>query len=255
MLGAAGRMGQSIIRCSEQAEGLEVSVAIEHDGHRDIGKPVPVGRDLIYSNRLQELDRADVAIDFSIHSAVPEHVAAVVARKRAYVLGTTGLTDEEGDVVRQAAKSIPIMWAPNMSLGVNLLLVMVEQASRILGFDYDPEITEMHHRHKKDAPSGTALGFAERVAAGREQILGDVAVHGRRGITGARTKEEIGIHSLRGGDIVGDHTVMFSNEGERIEFTHRATNRDTFAMGALRAAKWLVGREPGLYGMKDVLGL
>lgn len=255
VLGAAGRMGQSIIRCADGLEGLRVLVALEHGGHHEIGKPVPVGHDLVYSARTQDLERVQVAIDFSLHTAVPEHLECAAQHRCAFVLGTTGLSDEEEAAVRLAAQSIPVVWAPNMSLGVNLLFAMVEQASRVLGFDYDPEITEMHHRHKKDAPSGTALGFAERVAAGREQALDKVAVHGRRGITGARTKEEIGIHSLRGGDIVGDHTVIFSNDGERIEFTHRATNRDTFAMGALRATRWVAGREPGLYGMKEVLGL
>jgi 4-hydroxy-tetrahydrodipicolinate reductase len=172
------------------------------------------------------------------------------------VVGTTGLDDQEVAVLHEAGKSIPIVWAPNMSLGVNLLFSLVESAAAALrDKGYDIEIIERHHRLKKDAPSGTALGLAKAAAAGYEWDLENTRKDGRSGDEGARPDAEIGIHAVRGGDIVGDHTVLFAAEGECVELSHRATTRDTFAVGALRAASWVVGREPGVYSMKDVLGL
>jgi 4-hydroxy-tetrahydrodipicolinate reductase len=198
---------------------------------------------------------ADVAVEFSFHAAVPAHVGLAAGAGKAVVLGTTGLSDAEAAAVRAAARAAPVLWAPNMSLGVNLLFAMVEQAARVLGLDYDAEIVEVHHRHKQDAPSGTALRLAERIAAGRGQEPKSVLRHGREGLVGARPRGEIGMHAVRSGDVVGDHTVSFAVDGEVLSFSHRATSRDALAMGALRAALWLKGRPPRLYDMRDVLGL
>jgi len=198
---------------------------------------------------------AAVLVDFSFHTNVPVTAQAAAAAGRALVLGTTGLTPSEEQAIRAAAGVIPVVWAPNMSLGVNVLFALVKQAAATLGLDYDVEIDETHHRFKKDAPSGTALRLAERIAEGRNQSLGDVACYGRKGISGERPKGEIAIHALRMGDVVGDHTVTFGVAGERVELTHKASSRDAFAMGALRAAQWAAGRKPGLYDMSDVLGL
>jgi 4-hydroxy-tetrahydrodipicolinate reductase len=202
-------------------------------------------------------DLADVFIDFSFHTATAEHARLAARWKKAVVIGTTGLADDEKGTVTEAAKSTPIVMAPNMSLGVNLLFALAEQTARALkGKGYDVEIIERHHRRKKDSPSGTALGLAESVTRGLEVDLDKVAVHGRHGISDTeRPGEQIGIHAVRGGDIVGDHEVSFATEGEVVELAHRATSRDTFAVGALRAAAWVAGRKPGLYSMRDVLGL
>jgi 4-hydroxy-tetrahydrodipicolinate reductase len=174
---------------------------------------------------------------------------------KAFILGTTGLTDEEAASVHAAAESIPIVWAPNMSLGMNMLFAMVKQAAAGLSESYDIEIVEAHHRHKQDAPSGTALGLAENAAAGRGVSLDDVADYGRHGMTGERVPGRIGIHAIRAGDIVGDHSVIFAAEGERLELTHRASSRSIFAVGAVKAALWAAGKPAGLYDMQDVLGL
>jgi 4-hydroxy-tetrahydrodipicolinate reductase len=171
------------------------------------------------------------------------------------MIGTTGLSAAEAEVLREAAKRIPIVWAANTSLGINLLLGLVEQAAARLGPDWDIEIMEMHHRGKADAPSGTALALGRAAAAGRGVALDAVAQRGRDGITGARKSGDIGFAALRGGDAVGDHHVIFAGAGERLELSHRATNRAIYAIGAVRAARWVIGRPPGLYGMKEVLGL
>jgi len=173
----------------------------------------------------------------------------------AMVLGTTGLDESETAAVKQAAEKIPVVWSPNMSLGVNVLFALARQAAGILGVRYDVEIVEAHHKHKKDAPSGTALRLAHEVAAGRNQDFEAAAVYGRRGQTGERPAGQIAIHSLRLGDVVGDHTISFAVDGERLELSHHATSRDAFAVGALRAAMWVAGRKPGLYDMRDVLGM
>jgi 4-hydroxy-tetrahydrodipicolinate reductase len=175
--------------------------------------------------------------------------------KKAIVIGTTGHSDIEKSAIRKLETKIPIVWASNFSTGVNTLFWLTRKAAEILGSDFDLEIIEMHHRLKKDAPSGTAKSLAEILAAVRKQQLEKVARHGRVGIVGERTAAEIGIHSIRGGDVVGDHTVIFANAGERLELTHKASSRDTFANGALRAALWVVKQKPGLYDMQDVLGL
>jgi len=253
-------MGRSIIRCSRAMDEVKVVCAVESDGHPDIGRDAGDGAGagsmgVRISAGLSGLDKCDVAIDFSAHSAVPSNIGVVESLGKAYVLGTTGLSPAEGDRVRNAADRIPVLWAPNMSVGMNLLFDLVRRVAAVLGPEYDAEVVEMHHRHKKDAPSGTAIRLAESLANGRGRELEEVATYGRSGETGERPRGEIGIHTLRGGDVVGDHRVLFASEGEILELSHRATNRDAFAMGALRAAVWLHGRSAGLYDMGHVLRL
>ncbi|MCK5528645.1 MAG: 4-hydroxy-tetrahydrodipicolinate reductase [Kiritimatiellae bacterium] len=260
ILGAAGRMGKALISCAERVDGVEVVAAIEIEGSPLLG--VDAGLTAGVSELGVEITSdmtatgvADVVIDFTFHEASPLNAERAAEFGQSIIIGTTGLTDEEADVVKKAAEKIPIVWAPNMSLGVNLLFAMVEKAGSILGVEYDVEIVETHHKLKKDAPSGTALRLAEQVAAGRLQNLEDVGCYGRQGLVGERPVGEIGVHAVRAGDVVGDHTVTFAIEGERIEFTHRASSRDTFAMGAVKTAKWVADKKPGLYDMQDVLGL
>ena len=239
IVGAAGRMGQMLIRLAEADPRLEVCARIDvADG---FDSTWPAGTDAV--------------IDFSFHTAVAANVEKAAAEGVAYVIGTTGLTPDEQGRIDACVAKIPIVQAANYSLGVNLLLELVKKAASILGPQYDIEITEMHHRHKKDAPSGTALMLANAAADGRGVKLDDVAVYGRKGIVGERPEGEIALHALRGGSVVGDHTVMFAGDVERVELTHRAQGREAFAAGALRAAAWAVGRAPGAYDMRDVLGL
>lgn len=261
ILGAGGRMGGALIRGLAQMPDLVLTGAVEREGHAAVGMDAGLSAGLaplgvIITGDLAAAIRAsDAVIDFTIHSEVPATLARAVEAGAAYVLGTTGLNAQEQSAVESAAARIPIVWAPNMSQGVNVLLHLVQRAAAALGLDYDAEIVEMHHRHKLDAPSGTALGLGRAVAAGRGQDWKAVARHGREGITGERPRGEIGFHALRGGDVVGDHTVIFATDGERVELTHKAANRDCFAQGALRAVRWLKGKPAGLYTMVDVLGL
>ncbi len=254
-------MGQNLLRCAGKLNGCSIVAAVERPDHSAIGARVKeitgihseaVPEKLCFTDYWPE--EAEAVIDFTFHTSVVENLENAMANGQAYVLGTTGLTDDEKSAVHAAAAELPIVWAPNMSLGVNLLLELVRRSAAILGPDYDAEIVEMHHRLKKDAPSGTALGLAEALAEGRGVKLQEVACYGREGITGERPRGEIGIHALRGGSVVGDHTVMFVADEERIEITHKANSRDAFATGALRAALWLDGRKPGLYTMRHVLG-
>jgi len=203
----------------------------------------------------QVIPQADVIIEFSFHEVTPAVAELCAQHGRALVIGTTGHTESEKQLIRQAATRIPIVWASNYSTGVNTLFWLTRKAAEILGPFFDLEVVEMHHRLKKDAPSGTATTLLEILAEVRQVQLSDALRHGRHGITGERTASEIGIHALRGGDVVGDHTVIFAANGERVELTHKASSRDTFALGALRAAKWVVGQPPGIYSMQDVLGL
>jgi len=259
--GAAGRMGRMLARCAGEMEGVEVAGASECEGHELLGSDagtvagcssagVPLVADLGTA-----LAQADVLIDFTFHEVAPANIAAARAAGKAVVIGTTGLTDEEAGAVRAAATAIPVVWAPNMSLGMNLLFEMVRKAASVLGPEYDAEIVEVHHRPKTHAPSGTALRLGESVAAGRGEVFRDITVFGREGIVGERPAGQLGIHAVRSGDVVGDHTVSFATDGERVELTHRATSRIAFANGALKAALWVCGRAPGLYDMRDVLGL
>jgi 4-hydroxy-tetrahydrodipicolinate reductase len=253
-------MGHFIVRAIEQTPDATVGAATEQTGHATIGRDAGevAGLDAMgvtITDQLDAVSTTDAIIDFTFHSAVPKHVRAAQEAGKAFILGTTGLTDEEAASVHTAAESIPVVWAPNMSLGMNMLFAMVRQAAAGLSDLYDIEIVEAHHRHKQDAPSGTALGLAENAAAGRGVSLDDVADYGRHGMTGERVPGRIGIHAIRAGDIVGDHSVIFATDGERLELTHRAGSRSIFAVGAVKAALWATGKPAGLYNMQDVLGL
>jgi 4-hydroxy-tetrahydrodipicolinate reductase len=259
--GVGGRMGRMLVAEVAATPGCRLAGGAEAASSRELGKDIgelagigAVG--LIASSDVAALfDLADVVIDFSTPEASVAHARLAAAAKKALVIGTTGLDAAANAALREAAKSAPILWAPNMSLGVNLMLGLAEQMARSLGDDYDIEILEMHHRHKIDAPSGTALALGKAVAAGRGI---DLAAHSQRvrdGITGARKRGDIGFATLRGGDNAGEHRVIFATEGEQLELVHRATSRQVFARGAVKAAQFLAGQKPGLYGMKDVLGL
>jgi 4-hydroxy-tetrahydrodipicolinate reductase len=259
--GAAGRMGSRIVALAQEVEGVALAGAFERAGHPRAGSdagevagvgPVGVSIEESAENALQG---ADVLVDFTHPEGTLLNVEAAVRTGKAVVTGTTGFSAEDLQKIARAAQSVPCVRAANMSLGVNLLLKVLADIARALGDDYDVEILEAHHRMKKDAPSGTALMMAEAVARALGRDLAQDAVYARKGIVGERTKKEIGIQALRGGDIVGEHTVLFAGQGERVEVTHRASSRDTFARGALRAALWVAGKPAGLYDMQDVLGL
>ena len=238
ILGAAGRMGRMLMKPAEADANLEVVAKVDVvDGYDTTW---PAGTEAV--------------VDFSFHAAVAPNVEKAAAEGVAYVIGTTGLTAEEQARVDACIGKIPLVQAANYSLGVNLLLALVRQAAAVLGPQYDIEVVEMHHKHKKDAPSGTALMLANAAAEGRAVKLDDVACYGRRGLVGERPEGEIALHALRGGSVVGDHTVMFAGDLERVEITHKAQSREAFAAGALRAALWAVGRKPGKYDMRNVLG-
>ena len=237
ILGAAGRMGKML---TALAEGTELEVVSKVD--------IAEGYDREWSSDVEGV------IDFSYHTAVPAAVTKAAEAGIAYVIGTTGLTPDEQAAVNAAAQKIPVVQSGNYSLGVNLLLELVKKAASVLGSGYDIEVVEMHHRHKKDAPSGTALMLAKSAAAGRGVDFAENAVYGRKGDIGERPSDEIAVHALRGGSVVGDHTVMFAGDVERIELTHKAQSREAFAAGALRALAWAKGRRPGIYTMRNVLG-
>ena len=236
--GAKGRMGQALVACAAKIPDLQIIGQVDKDD--DLSSVI---------------DKCDVVIDFSLHSATPQVAELCAARQKALVIGTTGHSEAEQSRIKEQKTRIPIVWSSNYSTGVNTLFWLTRKAAEILGPAFDLEVVEMHHRLKKDAPSGTAKSLAEILADVRKQQLEEVARHGRVGIVGERTSSEIGIHSIRGGDVVGDHTVIFANTGERLELTHKASSRDTFANGALRAAQWVVKQKPGIYDMQDVLGL
>jgi 4-hydroxy-tetrahydrodipicolinate reductase len=234
--GSRGRMGQAIAAAAAET-GVTLCATL------DAGDAVT-----------DHIGACDVIIDFSSHRATEALLELALAHKKPIVIGTTGHSAEEKTRLLGLARQVPCVWAGNFSIGVNLLFALTRRASAILGADYDIEVVEMHHRFKKDAPSGTAARLLEIIQ--EERKLSAAALrHGREGITGERTPTEIGVHALRGGDVVGDHTVMFAAMGERLELTHKASDRGIFARGSLRAAQWLVGRKAGLYDMQDVLGL
>ncbi len=261
ILGAGGRMGGALIRALSEMPGAVLSGAVEQQGNRLIGQDaavlagLPPAGVVLSGDAAAGMAGAAVAIEFSTPTATIAHAKLAAEKGVAYVAGTTGLASCDEDVLREAAEHIPVVYAANYSIGVNLLTDLVWRASARLGEEFDIEIVEMHHRHKVDAPSGTALSLGRAAARGRGVNLDDVAVRGRDGVTGAREKGAIGFAALRGGDVPGDHTVIFAGEGERLELTHRASGRDIFATGALRAALWVVSKPPGLYNMRDVLGL
>lgn len=234
--GAKGRMGQAVAAAVREA-GLPVGGAVD------------LGDDLGAA-----MTGCDVVIDFSSHAATRHVLELAVARMKPLVIGTTGHAAEEKRLLLAQAAQVPCVWAGNFSVGVNLMFALTRRAAAALGSDYDAEVVEMHHRFKKDAPSGTAARLLEIILAER-QLDARALRHGRQGISGERPPTEVGIHSLRGGDVVGDHTVMFATLGERFELTHKASDRSIFAKGAVRAAQWIVDRAPGVYDMQDVLGL
>ncbi len=236
--GSKGRMGKTLLACAPRFREIEVV------GQIDVGDDLGA-----------VIAKSDVVIDFSSHTATPGVAELCARHQKALVIGTTGHTDTDTFEVRLRQAQIPIVWASNFSTGVNTLFWLTRKAAEILGPDFDLEIVEMHHRQKKDAPSGTARTLAEILAGARKLQLGNHARYGRAGNVGERSPGEIGIHSVRGGDVVGDHTVIFANTGERLELTHKASSRETFANGALRAALWVVKQKPGVYNMQDVLGL
>ena len=236
--GAKGRMGIALASCAKNFRDVEVVAAL--DRNNDLSGVI---------------GQCDAVIDFSAHTATVAIAELCAQHKKALVIGTTGHNDTETFEIKKNKTEIPIVWASNFSMGVNSLFWLTRKAAEILGPDFDLEVVETHHRLKKDAPSGTAKSLAEILSDVRKLKLEAAARHGRAGIVGERTQSEIGVHSIRGGDVVGDHTVIFANIGERVELTHKASSRDTFANGALRAARWAVKQPPGLYDMQDVLGL
>jgi 4-hydroxy-tetrahydrodipicolinate reductase len=258
--GASGRMGRALIEGVQQSPDLSLHGALDRSDSPVIGRDageilgqhcgVTVSADVAAS-----VKGGDVLIDFTRPEGTLVHLDACLRHGVRMVIGTTGFNTEQKHRLVDASRTIPIVFAPNMSVGVNVLLRLLEVAAQALGDDYDVEVIEAHHRHKVDAPSGTALRMGEVLAKALNRNLADVAVYGREGVTGERNAKTIGFATIRGGDIVGDHTALFAGTGERIEITHKASSRTTFAQGALRAAAWLVGRSPGLYDMHDVLSL
>jgi len=260
VFGAGGKVGKAIVRAVVESKEATLVAAIERPGFPYLAADaaqlagLPAGGVSLAAERPAK-GGADVWIDFSAPAATIENVEAAVATSSAIVVGTTGLSTADRERIAAAAKRIPVVFAPNMSVGVNVLLKLVTEAAATLGPGFDIEVVETHHRAKRDAPSGTALRLGEAAAEGLGRTFAAVARFERHGDVGPRTDSEIGMQTLRGGDVVGDHTVYFLGQGERIEITHRASSRDTFAHGAVRAALWLAGKRPGLYDMRDVLGL
>lgn len=236
--GARGRMGQTVIACAQNDPEVEVAAQVD------------LGDDFS-----RALNSADAVIDFSNHATAGALVSECVAQSKAAVIGTTGHSEEELRAISEAAHKTPIVLSPNFSVGVNALFWLSRKTAEILGNDFDLEVVEMHHRLKQDAPSGTAKRLVEILAEVRALNYEQHARHGRAGIAGVRSSSEIGVHAIRGGDVVGDHSVIFAGPGERVELAHKASNRETFAHGAIRAAKWVRDRAPDLYTMQDVLGL
>ncbi|WP_022854758.1 4-hydroxy-tetrahydrodipicolinate reductase [Thermodesulfobacterium thermophilum] len=259
--GAAGRMGKTLINLIFNNPEIDLVGAFEHPEHPAVGKDVgevvglPKTGIIVEGSLEKVIEKGDVIIDFTFHKASLENIKINAKYKKAYVLGTTGFTKEELEEIHQLAKqNFPLVQDYNMSMGVNLLCKLVEITAKVLAEGYDIEIIEAHHRMKKDAPSGTALKLANVIAQALGRSDKDYRFC-REGIIGERSSNEIGIQTIRGGDIVGEHTVLFAGIGERIELTHKASSRETFARGAIKAAIWVVGKEPGVYGMQDVLGL
>jgi len=259
--GAAGRMGMRLVSLIEADPEMRLAGAIEAPGHPAIGRDAgevagvgPIGVALV-EELAACMDGAQVVIDFTVPDAAVRHAREAAGKGLAVVIGTTGLAEQQREDIAAAARSIPCLVAPNMSLGINVMYRLLRDAATLLGDEYDVEVVEAHHHFKKDAPSGTALRMGEVLAEALGRPLADVAVFGRHGLVGERPAKEIGLHAIRAGDIVGEHTVIFGGMGERLEIVHRAQSRDNFARGALRAAKWIVQQASGLYDMQDMLGL
>ena len=257
--GAAGRMGRTLIEACNNTDGLHLALAFERPGNpavgRDTGELTGDEHSGVFIRSSFDNDNYHVLIDFTRPDVTLDNLAQCVEKKKSIIIGTTGFDEAGKQKITEAAKTIPVVFAPNMSVGVNVCLGLLEMAAKANGEDSDIEVIEAHHRHKVDAPSGTALRMGEVIARVLGRELKDSAVYGREGITGERDRKTIGFSTIRAGDIVGEHTVMFASEGERIEITHKASSRMTFAMGAMRAARWLSERDAGLYDMQDVLSL
>jgi len=261
VLGAAGRMGKCIIKRINETEGIELGAAIEKPGHPQLGEPaedftgirglkIPLIDDL-----KKVLPEIDVVIDFTTPKSTLLNAELIAKGKKPVVIGTTGFSSPEVELLKQILAGVSWVFSPNMSIGVNVMFKIINTVAQILKEDYEVEIIEIHHRQKQDAPSGTATCLGNIIAQARKQDWENVTVFGRKGITGERKPEEIGIHAVRAGDIIGEHTVFFAGLGERLEITHRAHSRDNFANGAVKAALWVISQPPGMYTMEDVLGL
>jgi len=259
--GAAGRMGSRIVALSKDYPDIKVTAAVEAKNNPKIGLDAGAVAGIgqigvkIVDDLEKVINEADIAVNFTNPEATLDHLNIVKKYKKSMVIGTTGFSNEEIKIIQEASKEIPIVLSPNMSVGVNLLFRILKDVAKVLGDDYDVEIIEAHHRMKKDAPSGTAIKMAKVIAEALSRNFDEVAVYSRKGIIGERTRKEIGIQTVRAGDIVGEHTVIFGGLGERIEIIHKASSRDTFARGALRAVIWLYGKPAGLYDMGNVLGI
>jgi len=261
IVGAAGRMGQTLIKACLETDGVELAAAIERPDSPAVGKDagevagLPRCGLIVGGDLAAVIGEVDALIDFTRPDATLANLALCQVHKKHLIIGTTGFTPAQRGQIEQAAVEVALVIAPNFSVGVNLTLKILETAARVMGEYTDIEIVEAHHRHKVDAPSGTALRMGEVVAKTLGRDLKDCAVYGREGITGERDRKTIGFSTIRAGDIVGEHTVMFADEGERVEITHKASSRMTFAKGAVRAALWVEGKAQGLFDMQDVLGL
>lgn len=260
IFGANGRMGRALVSVAKEQQ-LPLGAATVRLGSElaglDSGELAGCGKNavLLQQTTFEVVEQAQVWIDFTMPEPMLQHLELAVQAKKAMVIGVTGLTDAQYAKIQEAAKVIPIVWAPNMSVGVNLLLHLVQTAAKVMGETADIEIIEAHHRFKKDSPSGTAMAIGQHIAKTLGRDLADVAVYGREGMIGEREQKTIGFATVRGGDVIGDHTALFADLGERLEITHKASSRSTFAQGAWRAAGWLKNKQPGLYSMQQVLGL
>jgi len=250
LCGALGRMGHAIAEAVSQQNDMSLTCAIEAPDNPGLG--TRIGNIGVVSNLAAVIAASDIVVDFTNPVATLNHARIASTHRRPFVTGTTGLSKEQMAALEEASKAIPMVVAPNMSVGVNLLYRLVEEAAGVLGDDFDIEISEIHHRLKKDAPSGTAARLADILAKHRH---GSATIYGRKGMIGERPKTEIAVHALRGGDVVGEHTVVFAGIGERVELTHKAHSRATFANGVVRAIRFVVDKPPGIYTMSDVLGL
>ena len=254
-------MGQALTHCIQNAEDLQLVGAIERANHEALGQDTGTicgieKTDVLLSSNLGEVvNDADAIIDFTLHDSVPSNAAVAAAAGKAFIVGSTGLTEEEANALKESAQKVPVVWAPNMSLGINLLFAALQKAGEVLDTSYSVQIDETHHIHKKDAPSGTALRLGEKVAEGRNVDFASSMIHDEDGTVDETPEGKILIRSHREGEVVGDHTVSFENAGEKIEFTHHIWSRDALAMGALHAARWATQQKAGLYDMQDVLAL
>lgn len=257
--GAGGRMGRMLLELVDQARDLRLAACFEHERHsdlgRDVGELIGTGKQGITLTATPESLAADAVVDFSLPEGTRRLIESLQASPLPLICGTTGLDEEIEKDLLQLATKVPVIWAPNFSTGVNLLLGLAAKAAEVLSPEVEIEISETHHRYKRDSPSGTAARLVEVLAAAAGSKLNKDVIHGRSGIAAERPKRQIGVHALRGGEVVGEHTVHFFAEGERLELTHRAESRAAFAAGALNAARWCIGRKPGMYAMTDVLNL